>query len=289
MKSLTCLSELSTREITDLLDEAQRFCDGARSDIGKGRIVANLFFEPSTRTQYSFNTAELRLGCQVITFNPDSSSLKKGESFYDTVKTFESFGVDALVIRHTKNEYYKELAGLGIPILSGGDGTGNHPTQSLLDLLTIRQEFGGFEGIKIAIVGDIKHSRVAHTNFEVMERLGMETWASGPEIYREDGYRYLNFDDAVSRMDVIMLLRVQHERHDGQGMGMTPEEYNNLYGMNEKRLSQMKPGAIIMHPAPFNRGVELTDQVVECSRSRIFRQVENGVFVRMAALKRAFQ
>lgn len=289
MKSLTTLDSLSTQEIKGILDDAQRFCDGMDWQGGRGKIVANLFFEPSTRTQYSFNTAELRLGCQVITFNPEASSLKKGETFYDTVKTVESFGVDAVVIRHTQNEYYKELESLRIPVLNGGDGTGNHPTQSLLDLLTIRQEFGSFDGLKVAIVGDIRHSRVAHTNLEVMERLGIETYTGGPEEYSESGYRHLDFDTAVREMDVVMLLRVQHERHGGQGMTMTEAQYNERYGMNAARLPQMKPGAIIMHPAPFNRGVELTDEVVECPQSRIFKQVQNGVYVRMAALKRAFE
>ena len=289
MKSLTCLSALSTEEILSILDQAERFRQGETSDCGKGRVVANLFFEPSTRTQYSFNTAELRLGCQVLSFNPEASSLKKGETFYDTVKTFESFGTDALVIRHTQNEYYKELTGLRTPILNGGDGTGNHPTQSLLDLLTIRQEFGGFAGLRIAIAGDIRHSRVAHTNIEVMERLGMDCCICGPREYREDGYKQLDLDTAVREMDIIMLLRVQHERHDGQAMSLTAEQYNSAYGMNRQRLGMMKEKAIIMHPAPFNRGVELTDAVVEAPQSRIWKQVENGVYVRMAALKRAFE
>lgn len=289
MKSLTCLSALTIEEITHILDTAQRFRDGATSAIGQGKIVANLFFEPSTRTQYSFNTAELRLGCQVLSFNPAGSSLSKGETFYDTVKVFESFGADAVVIRHPQNEYYNELAGLKMPILNGGDGTGNHPTQSLLDLLTIRQEFGGFAGKKIAIVGDVSHSRVAHTNLEVMARLGMDTYISGPAEYQETGYNYIDFDKAVAEMDVVMLLRIQHERHDSEDAPMTAAEYNRQYGMNAQRLGKMKPGAIILHPAPFNRGVELTDEVVECPQSRIFKQVENGVNVRMAALCRALE
>lgn len=288
MKSLTCLSDLSVSEIDAILERAQQFRDGATSSAGRGKVVANLFFEPSTRTQYSFNTAELRLGCQTLALNPEGSSLKKGESFYDTVKTFESFGVDALVIRHPRNEYYKELAGIGVPLLNGGDGTGNHPTQSLLDLLTIKQEFGSFKGLRIAIAGDISHSRVAHTNLEVMERLGMETYTAGPDQYRESRYKSLDFDTAVREMDIIMLLRVQHERHDGADMLMTAEQYNSAYGMNECRLGEMKQGAIIMHPAPFNRGVELTDAVVEAPQSRIWRQIQNGVYVRMAAIERAF-
>ncbi|MEG1874395.1 MAG: aspartate carbamoyltransferase catalytic subunit [Angelakisella sp.] len=288
-KSLTSLSELSVQEILAILEQAQHFAEGESWDGATNSIVANLFFEPSTRTQYSFHTAELRLGCQVIGFSPESSSLKKGETFYDTVKTFESFGVDAVVIRHTQNEYYNQLKDLRIPVINGGDGTGNHPTQSLLDLLTIQQEFGGFAGLRIAIVGDISHSRVAHTNMEVMARLGMDCYVSGPEQYREACYRTLDFDTAVREMDIVMLLRIQHERHGDGDVSMVSGDYNRLYGMNSERLTQLKPGAIIMHPAPFNRGVELTDEVVECSRSRIFKQVQNGVFVRMAALKRALE
>jgi aspartate carbamoyltransferase catalytic subunit len=175
-----------------------------------------------------------------------------------------------------------------VPILNAGDGTGNHPSQSLLDLLTIRQEFGKFEGLKAVIVGDIKHSRVAHTNFKVMQRLGMEVYTSGPLEYKEEGFNYINFDDIIDKVDVVMLLRVQHERHSEQ-MKETVEEYHNLYGLNNKRVESMKENAIIMHPAPFNRNVEIADDVVECKKSRIFKQVQNGVFVRMALLHIALE
>lgn len=291
MKSLFMLKDLSIAEISAILDTAQGFCDGEKSDCGKGKIVANLFFEPSTRTHYSFETAELRLGFNTIDFLPEASSMKKGETFYDTVKTIESLGVDAMVIRHVENEYYKQIEGIKPPILNAGDGTGNHPTQSLLDLLTIRQEFGDFKGLNIAIVGDVKHSRVAHTNFEVFKRLGMNTYYSCPANYSEDiaSAKSVTLDEAVENMDIVMLLRVQHERH-GEGVAsMSDEEYNALYGMNGARLDKMKKHAIIMHPGPFNRGCELTDEVVECDRSRIFKQMSNGVFVRMAVLKRAME
>ena len=207
MKNLLKLSDLSVEEIKEILDDAQAFKEGAAYPKAKDKIVANLFFEPSTRTHYSFVSAEMKLGCQVINFEVATSSMNKGESFYDTVKTFESFGIDALVIRSNENEYYKQLVDhIHVPILNAGDGTKDHPTQSLLDLLTIRQEFGSFEGLKIAIVGDIKHSRVAHTNIEVMERLGMECYVSGPEEFKEEGYRYIDLDEAVENMDVLMLL-----------------------------------------------------------------------------------
>lgn len=289
MKNLLKLSDLSVEEIKEILDDAQAFKEGAAYPKAKDKIVANLFFEPSTRTHYSFVSAEMKLGCQVINFEVATSSMNKGESFYDTVKTFESFGIDALVIRSNENEYYKQLVDhIHVPILNAGDGTKDHPTQSLLDLLTIRQEFGSFEGLKIAIVGDIKHSRVAHTNIEVMERLGMECYVSGPEEFKEEGYRYIDLDEAVESMDVLMLLRVQHERH-ASTMQISKEEYHQRFGLTKKRVAKMKEKAIIMHPAPFNRNVEIADDVVECEKSRIFKQVNNGVFVRMAALKRAFE
>ncbi len=226
---------------------------------------------------------------KVINFNAQASSMQKGETFYDTVKTFESFGIDAVVIRDRQDEYYKQLQGrINIPILNAGDGKKDHPTQSLLDLMTIRQEFGHFDGLKIAIVGDIKYSRVAHTNIEVMQRLGMQCFISGPEEYRDPQYDYIDFDQAVKDMDVIMLLRVQQERHE-QAMSLTQEEYHARYGLTLKRVKAMKDTAIIMHPAPFNRGVEIADEVVECGKSRIFKQINNGVFVRMAVLKRAME
>ena len=287
MNDLLKLSSLTTEEIQSILDQAELCRQGQYVDSEKGKIVANLFFEPSTRTQYSFNTAEEKLGMKVINFNAQASSMQKGESFYDTVKTFESFGIDAVVIRDRNDEYYRELLGkINVPILNAGDGKKDHPTQSLLDLLTIRQEFGHFEGLKIAIVGDIKYSRVAHTNIEVMERLGMKCYISGPEEYRDPEYDYIDFDQAVEEMDIIMLLRVQHERHE-KAMSLSKEEYLQNYGLTAARVERMKKTAIIMHPAPFNRGVEIADEVVECEKSRIFKQINNGVFVRMAVLKRA--
>lgn len=288
MLSLLNLADLSVEEINQIIERAVEFSDGAKSGVAKNKVIASLFFEPSTRTQQSFSMAALRLGAQVLTFNAEVSSMQKGESFYDTVKTFEMIGADALIIRHKENRYYDQLSEVKVPILSGGDGTGSHPTQSLLDLMTIKQEFGFFEGLKICIVGDILHSRVAHTNMEVMQRLGMEVFTSGPEEFKEEGCHYIDFATAVEEMDVMMLLRIQHERLK-ESMQMSKEEYNRLFGLNKERVARMKHNAIIMHPAPFNRGVELDDDVVECSKSRIFKQIQNGVFIRMAVIERAFK
>ncbi len=278
------LDNFTKEEINKILDLAEEFKNGKKVDYKGEKIVANLFFEPSTRTHYSFDIAALKLGCKTQNFDASNSSLKKGESLYDTVKTFEMFGVNAVVIRHVENKYYNKLVGkINIPILNAGDGTGNHPSQSLLDLLTIKQEFGKFEGLKVVIVGDIRHSRVAHTNFNVMKRLGMEVFTSGPIEYKEEGFNYINLDEIINKVDVVMLLRVQHERHIEQ-MIETIKQYHEKFGLNKKRIQNMKENAIIMHPAPFNRGVEIADDIVECDKSRIFKQVQNGVYVRMALL-----
>ena len=268
---------------------ANRLANGETTCSLSGGVVANLFFEPSTRTQYSFLMAEKKLGLNTMDFSAQTSSVQKGETLYDTVKTFEAIGVDAVVIRHPQNNYFDELIGkIDIPILNGGDGSGNHPTQSLLDLLTIYQEYGRFEGLKIAIVGDIAHSRVAHTNIEVMTRLGMDVHLVAPAQFQEPGYDWEELDKVLEDMDIVMLLRVQHERHDGT-MVLTKDEYHQKYGLTVEREKRMKEGAIIMHPAPFNRGVEIADEVVECNRSRIFKQMSNGVFIRMACLHRSLK
>ena len=280
------LKDLSVEEIYDLIRVASECENNKYDNVLKNKIVANLFFEPSTRTQYSFNVAEERLGMKVITFNPATSSLQKGESFYDTVKTFESFGIDALVIRERQDEYYKQLTTIRVPILNAGDGIKDHPSQSLLDLYTIYKQFKRFEGLKIVIVGDIKHSRVAHSNIEVMERLGMDVYVSGPAYFKEDCYKFIDYDKAIETMDIIMLLRIQHERHN-EDIHLNKEEYHANFGLTSDKIKKMKEHAIIMHPAPFNRNVEIADDVVECSKSRIFEQMENGVYVRMAMLLRS--
>lgn len=284
-KDLLSLRFLSVDEIMDILKMARQFRDENIICSLEDKIIANLFFENSTRTQYSFITAEEKLNAKVLHFNAQGSSIAKGETFYDTVKTFESFGVDAVVVRHSKNAYYEELKGLNCAVINAGDGTGDHPTQNLLDLLTIYDEFGDFNGLKCMIVGDIAHSRVAHGNVEIMERLGMKCYISGPKEFMDDTAEYIDFDEGVKTCDIVMMLRIQRER-DAK-TELSNEEYLNLYGMTEKRVQNMKDNAIIMHPAPFNRGVEIADAVVECPKSRIFRQMTNGVYVRMAVIRRS--
>ncbi|MBQ3413759.1 MAG: aspartate carbamoyltransferase catalytic subunit [Clostridia bacterium] len=289
MMNILKLADFEVKEIEEILENAAAFKSGKKKINYNGeKIIANLFFEPSTRTHYSFETAELKLGCKTMNFEAETSSMKKGETLYDTVKTFESLGVNAVVIRHKEDEYYKQLANIKIPILNGGDGTKDHPSQSLLDLYTIKEEFGHFEGLKVLIVGDIKHSRVAHSNIKVMERLGMKVYTSGPEEYKDDDLEFVNFDEYLPKVDVVMLLRIQLERHEKDTI-VNKEEYNSKYGLNKNNINKMKGNAIIMHPAPFNRNVEITDEIVECDKSRIFKQIENGVFVRMAMIEKSLE
>lgn len=284
IKHLTSLTNLTIEEIMTLLETANDYSNGVNIPNRSGKVVANLFFEPSTRTQYSFSMAQQKLGIHSLDFSAQTSSVLKGETLYDTVKTFEALGVDGVVIRHPQNNYFDELIpSLKIPIFNGGDGSGNHPTQSLLDLLTIYQEYKTFENLKIAIVGDVVHSRVAHTNIEVMKRLGMDVYLVAPQQFQEAGYTWHDLDEVIQDMDIIMLLRVQHERHES-GMDLTKEQYHQKYGLTVERVRKMKEDAIIMHPAPFNRDVEIASEVVECAKSRIFKQMENGVYARMAVL-----
>ncbi|MED5078546.1 aspartate carbamoyltransferase catalytic subunit [Geobacillus stearothermophilus] len=292
MTHLFTLSELPLSDITRLLDEAEAFRRGRAWRPAAPMYVANLFFEPSTRTKCSFEMAERKLGLHVIPFDPERSSVQKGETLYDTVRTLEAIGVDAVVIRHHEDAYFEALRhAVGIPIINAGDGCGHHPTQSLLDLLTIRQEFGTFTGLTVAIIGDIRHSRVARSNAEVLTRLGANVLFSGPAEWKDETNpygTYVEVDEAIARADVVMLLRIQHERH-AETMGLTKEEYHARYGLTLERARRMKSGAIILHPAPVNRGVEIASELVEAKASRIFKQMENGVYVRMAVLKRAME
>ena len=282
VKGLLTLKALSTEKIIDVLNYSLNIKNGLHVSYCNKRFVT-LFFENSTRTHYSFTMALRKLGIDVVDCNAQVSSVQKGETLYDTVKTFEAIGFDGIVIRHGQDEYFNQLEGINIPIFNGGDGKANHPTQSLLDLMTIYEEFGHFEGLKVCIVGDIAHSRVAHTNIEIMQRLGMDVYISGPEEFNDGSAKYINIDEAVKTCDVVMLLRVQFERHE-ESMELTEESYHVQYGLTMDRVNQMKEKAIIMHPAPVNRGIEIADDVVECDKARIFKQMTNGVYIRMAVI-----
>lgn len=284
--------DLTVEKIESLLKMADEFSKGKILKAREEIYVSNLFFENSTRTKTSFDVAERKLGLQVVPFDVTSSSVNKGESLYDTVKTLESIGIQLVVIRHSQDKYYEELQNINISIINGGDGTGNHPSQCLLDLMTIQQEFGKFEGLKVGVIGDVQHSRVAHSNAEALRKLGAKVYFSGPENWFDEGTfingTFLPINDLVKEADVIMLLRIQHERHD-QKMQMSLETYHKNFGINGERVKLMKENAIIMHPAPINRGVEIATELVESSKSRIFKQMENGVYARMAILKDALE
>ncbi|EUJ33024.1 aspartate carbamoyltransferase catalytic subunit [Listeria floridensis FSL S10-1187] len=289
MKHLVSMEDLSLEEIEALLDRADEFKRGAKSDMSEEQFIVNMFFEPSTRTHYSFEVAERKLGLQVVSFDAGESSVTKGETLYDTVLTMQALGVQAAVIRHPDEKFYEKLADLEIAVISGGDGCGEHPSQCLLDLFTIREQFGSFKGLKIAIAGDILHSRVANSNMKVLKRLGAEIFFAGPkEWFGEEALlygRYLTTDEAAEIADVIMLLRVQHERHQNGSNGFEKKDYHEKYGLTEQRAAKMKQEAIIMHPSPVNRDVEIASTLVESEKSRIVAQMTNGVFVRMAILE----
>lgn len=256
------------------------------------RFVANLFFEPSTRTRFSFEVAEKRLGLHVVNLNPEFSSVEKGESLYDTVKTLASVGVEVAVIRHRDPEAIYSLArqDVGCRIVNAGAGKDAHPTQALLDLYTMLKHFGDLNGKKVVMIGDIAHSRVVRSNLATLPLFGAEVYLSGPESMRDRECEriapYVPFEEALQIADVVMMLRVQLERHENL-LFSSAEEYHRQFGLNEERLERMKPDAIIMHPAPVNRGVEISDGLVEHPRSKIFEQMANGVYVRMAVIERA--
>ncbi|MEQ9763761.1 aspartate carbamoyltransferase catalytic subunit [Streptococcus sp. ZJ151] len=292
LQHLVSMEDLSAEQVMALLDRALLFKKGqANFELDSQTFVANLFFENSTRTHKSFEVAEKKLSLEVIDFNADTSSVTKGETLYDTILTMDALGVDICVVRHPAVEYYKEIIEsptMTVSIVNGGDGSGQHPSQCLLDLMTIYEEFGCFDGLKVCIAGDITHSRVAKSNMQMLTRLGAEVTFAGPkEWYSQefDAYgQHVGLDEIVPDLDVLMLLRVQHERHDGQ-TSFSKEAYHQLFGLTQERYQDLKSSAIVMHPAPVNRDVEIADALVEADKSRIVKQMSNGVFVRMAILE----
>lgn len=285
--SICSMLDLSENDIFSILQDAEAFSTYQKDwRVVKSATIANLFFEPSTRTHYSFIAAQQQMGCTCANFKGEGSSLEKGESFYDTIKTFEALGYNALIIRHQEVAYYEKLKNLHIPIINAGDGCNQHPSQCLLDLLTIYQEFHTLKGIKVAIVGDIIHSRVFHSLYDVLKRLGSEIAISGPKELLPSQMVSKDIDDAIAWGDVIMMLRIQKERHETL-MQMDAKTYLQTYGLSGERFQLLQDHAIIMHPAPVNRGFEMEDAFVECAKSRIFRQMQNGVYIRKALIKRA--
>ncbi len=253
-------------------------------------LVANLFFENSTRTKFSFEVAAKRLGANVLNFDTASSSMSKGESLYDTLKTFESFGIDIGIIRHSDDSYIESLKDqYKFQIINAGAGKYEHPSQSLLDLYTMQEEFGRLEGLTVTICGDIASSRVAKSNIAALKKFNCKVLLAGPSELMpkkeeiQDHCEIKDIDQAIPESDVVMFLRIQHERHSLFELNI--DNYNQEFGLNDDRMKLLKASAIIMHPGPFNRDVEIASHLVEHSQSRIFKQKENGVYTRMAILE----
>ena len=286
---LVSIDSLSDEQIAILLETGDLYAGqnraGQVSTKLTGRTVFNLFYENSTRTAMSFAVAASRLGAHPLTLSVERSSAKKGETLEDTALTLGAMLPDAVVLRHRETGAAAKVAALiDCPVINAGDGTGEHPTQALLDALTLRQHFGRIEGLTVAICGDIRHSRVARSNIKLLARLGADVRLAGPpSLLPDDLPGRGSIEEAVAGADAVMMLRVQRERSEEE-LGDAPGEYLAGYGLTLKRLGLAAPHAVVLHPGPMNRGVEIADEVADHSRSLILRQVENGVAMRMAVL-----
>jgi aspartate carbamoyltransferase catalytic subunit len=287
---LTSIDSLSETDIASILDRSQHWFvenrAGRSSNALAGRIVFNLFYENSTRTAMSFATAAHRLGANAISLSVERSSVKKGETLEDTAMTLDAMRPDCLVIRHRENGAPARIAELmTAPVINAGDGTNEHPTQALLDALAVRLHFGRIDNLKVAICGDIQHSRVARSNTKLLSRLGAEVRLGGPPSLVPDDVPALSIDEAIAGADVVMMLRVQRERLE-EDLNDAPGEYLQRYGLTAERLASAAPRAVVMHPGPMNRGVEIADEVADDpEHSLILLQVEAGVATRMACLE----
>ena len=300
LRHLISLDGLSGGQIDALLQRAQALVADARGGVAlrralAGKAVCTLFFEPSTRTRSSFSLAAQRLGADLLNFDASTASTTKGETDIDTLKTLEAMGVHGFVVRHKRDGAVAELAqaaAVGTVLLNAGDGRSNHPTQGLLDMLTLRQAKGDdFSRLKVVIVGDVKHSRVARSDLHALRALGCgEIRVCGPaSLLPDDGTLDGcivgdDFDAMLDGVDAAMMLRLQRERM-AEGLVDSLEDYHRDFGLDSERLRRAAPDAIVMHPGPMNRGVEITDAVADGPQSRVLQQVANGVAVRMAVLE----
>ena len=294
-KDLLGLEDLTREEIKMILDTTESFKEISTREIKKvpalrGKTIANLFFESSTRTRISFELAEKRLSADVVNFSASTSSLSKGETLIDTARNIEAMKIDCVVIRHSSSgASYMLSKKLNAAVINAGDGIHEHPTQALLDMFTIREKKGGLEGLKVTIVGDIRHSRVARSNIWGMRKMGMDVRICGPktllpvDIEKTGVKVFYDIEHAIKHVDVIMALRIQKERQ-GQSYFPSIREYSKLYGITGERLKYAKEDVLIMHPGPINRGVEIMPEVADGPYSVILEQVTNGLAVRMAVL-----
>ncbi|MCL5772551.1 MAG: aspartate carbamoyltransferase catalytic subunit [Actinobacteria bacterium] len=299
-KDILNLDKFSIKEINDLMNMADSFTEILKRDVKKvpvlrGKTIINLFFEPSTRTKVSFEIAAKRLSADLINFSPNLSSLKKGESEIDTLKTINAMKIDLVIIRHSDSGYINYFAkNIPVPVINAGDGKHEHPTQALLDLYTIYKNFSKLEGLKVAIVGDILNSRVARSDIKLFNKMGLDVKVVAPSMLIPQNFScfnakiHSNIEEVISEADVLYMLRMQFERQDKKFYPST-KEYNEFLSLNLSRLNKMKKDSIIMHPGPVNRGIEISDEVMEMQeivkdKIKINTQVANGVAVRMAVL-----
>ncbi|NLM25599.1 MAG: aspartate carbamoyltransferase catalytic subunit [Firmicutes bacterium] len=285
MNSLLSTQQLSVNEVETILSRAQFF---TKQDITwrTRATVVNLFYEPSTRTCLSFQQAAHALGLTVLDFTVERSSVQKGESLVDTLQTLDAIGVDLAIIRH-QEDWPALTTGLNLrlSLINAGSGRYHHPTQALLDALTIQQSFGTLNGLKVTIIGDIFHSRVARSNAHLLKMLGATVQFAGPQQYFATdipGIAWVDVDQAMEESDVIMMLRIQKERHVAQEYIV---DYYEKYGLNDRRLKMIKKDAIILHPGPVNRNVEICDEAMTDPRCKILQQVKNGVAIRKAVIE----
>lgn len=294
-KDLLCISDLSREEIETILETAQHMKEVGERDVKKvptlrGRTIVNLFFESSTRTLTSFEIAGKRLSADVVNFSPKSSSLSKHESILDTARTIDAMDPDAVVVRHGVGGVPKRIADvLDAPVLNAGDGAHAHPTQALLDLFTVQEHKGPIDGLTVAIVGDIAHSRVARSDIAAFQKMGAEVRVAAPptmipaQVETLGVKAYTSLREALEGADVVMMLRIQFERFQG-ALFPSVREYAATFGLDREKLRYAKDGAIVMHPGPVNRGVELSHDLADRRPSVILDQVRNGVALRMAVL-----
>lgn len=297
LKHLLSIADLDRAEIEDLLTLATEFASVLDREIPKvptlrGRTVATVFYEASTRTRLSFERAAKALSADVMSFAPGTSSVTKGESLKDTVLTLEATGADLVVVRHEEVGAAVRVAGwVDCPVINGGDGAHQHPTQALLDALTLRQRFGKLDGLRVGIVGDIATSRVARSNIDAFTKLGasVELIAPSPLLpFDLSGFPVSvshSLDDSLPNLDVVYLLRVQLERGSGPALPSL-SEYGRRFGMNRERMEMLPTDSVVMHPGPINRGVEISAEVADDARTLILDQVQNGVATRMAVIFR---
>ena len=301
MKHLLSISDLSREEAVQILDTAQELARVSDAPMKKlptlrGRTIVNLFYEDSTRTRISFEAAAKRLSADVINFSAKGSSVSKGESLKDTALTLQAMGADAVIIRHSASGAAKRLADSQWTtgaVVNAGDGTHEHPSQALLDAFTIRKHLAhgaqDLAGIKVAIVGDVLHSRVARSNVLLLEKLGAKVFLVAPPTLLPVGVEswpatvVFDLDQVLPEVDAVMMLRVQMERMSDSYFP-SAREYARYFGLNQERLAKLKPSAIVMHPGPMNRGLEITAESADSARSVIVEQVSNGISVRMAIL-----